>query len=168
MSLGSYWPNCEIKASNMITIEPSLLLSQKGTRGNRIVDYRDDSVSYFSDTKWEYKFIYLDIPVLVRFKIFSGLEFYLGPQFSYLVKTSSTSRSNMIYNEKEHLQENEEKGLKGYNIFDLSVSGGVGYSFENGINVNVGYDYGLYTLQDEGPEGKYYNRVMKISLGYYF
>lgn len=161
-------PTVRLKASNLITIEPSLLLSQKGTRGNRILDYTDDSVSFYSDNKWAYKFFYLDIPVLVRFKVFSGLELYLGPQFSHLMQTSSISRSNVIYNEKEHVQESEERGLKGYNNFDLSLSGGVGYLFNNGVNVNMGFDYGLYTLTDEGTEGSSYNRVLKVSLGYYF
>lgn len=164
-----FGPTVRLKASDIITIESALLLSQKGTRWNRIIDWEDENGSLFADTKWKYKFLYLEIPVLVRFQVFPGLEFYLGPQFSYLIKTSSIMNDYWIYdNEREYSQEIEEKGLKGYNTFDIALSGGIGYLFNNGVNVNVGYDYGFYTLNDEGTEGKYYNRVIKISFGYYF
>lgn len=162
-------PSVLIKASDRISVEPALLYSQKGTVWGRIIDVEFEEEAFYSDATYDYRFSYLEMPVLVRFNIFSNFDLYLGPQFSYLIKTTSFTEDFVRYDrEREYHQERKEEDLKGYNKFDLGIAGGVGYLFGNGLNINAGYDFGLYSIKEEGGDGKIHNRVIKLSVGYYF
>ncbi len=163
-----FGPTISLRASDNISIVPSLLLSQKGNMTHRIFDEVHGTESLFSDLKEEYKFTYLDLPVYLKFEVVPGLSIYTGPQFSYLLKAKSKSEERFRINEgEEHFRE-LEIDLKGYNKFDLAVVVGVDYLFRNGINLSAGYDFGLYELEDVEYYGKFHNRVIKLSLGYYF
>lgn len=50
---------------------------------------------------------------------------------------------------------------------DVALVGGIGYRFENGFNLGVGYDYGLNTIDKSGNFSTY-NRVVKASVGFEF
>lgn len=164
-----FGPTISLRASDNIFIVPSLLLSQKGNMSHRIFDEVHGTESLFSDLKKEYKFTYLDLPVYVKFKVVSGLSIYAGPQFSYLLKATSKSEEFFRINEgEEHFQELEIDDLKGYNKFDLAVVVGLDYLFSNGINLNAGYDFGLSQLKEVAYDSKVHNRVIKLSVGYYF
>ncbi len=163
-----FGPTISLKASDNIFIVSSLLLSQKGNMTHRIFDEVHGTESLFRDFKQEFKFTYLDLPVYLKFEVVSGLSLYAGPQFSYLLKATSKSEERFRINEgEEHFRE-LEIDLKGYNKFDLAVVVGIDYLFSNGINLNAGYDFGLYELEDVEYYGKSYNRVLKFSVGYYF
>ena len=54
-----------------------------------------------------------------------------------------------------------------FNRVDLGLSGGLGYQFDNGLNLQAGYDYGLSKL-DKNANYAAYNRVIKVSVGYTF
>ena len=49
----------------------------------------------------------------------------------------------------------------------MGLTGGIGYQFENGLNVQAGYDYGLSKL-DKNENYSAYNRVVKVSVGFSF
>lgn len=162
-------PSILIEVNDRIGVEAALLYSQKGTVWGRVVDVEFEDDAYYSDANHRYRFSYLEMPVLVHFNIFSKFYFYLGPQFSYLLSTSSVLEDYVRYDkEREFHFERKEEDLPGYNKFDLAIAGGVGYSFANGFNINAGYDFGLYSVKEEEREGKIHNRVIKLSLGYYF
>ena len=54
-----------------------------------------------------------------------------------------------------------------FNQLDVGIAGGVGYQFDNGLNIKAGYDYGLSKL-DKNDNFDAYNRVVKISVGFTF
>jgi hypothetical protein len=49
----------------------------------------------------------------------------------------------------------------------VGVTGGLGYKFQNGFNLQAAYDHGLRRL-DARNNFDTYNRVVKVSLGYEF
>lgn len=162
-------PTVSLKASDNIFIIPSLLISQKGNMTHRVIDEVHGSESWYSDSKQQFRFTYLELPVYAKFKIAPGLGVFVGPQFSYLLNARSKSERYFRINDgEEHFQDLEDDILKGYNKFDLAVVVGIDYLFSNGINVSAGYDFGLYELEDVAYYGKSYNRVLKFSLGYFF
>ena len=107
---------------------------------------------------------YIDIPLVIKANVYKGLQVYAGPQVSYLVRSTLNAKLGIlgitIFNRGFGITER-------FNKVDLGLTGGVGYGFENGLNIRAGYDYGLSPL-DKNNNYAAYNRVAKISVGYSF
>lgn len=107
---------------------------------------------------------YIDIPLLLKANVVKGLQLYAGPQVSYLVRSTLNAKLGVlgisIFNKGVGITSR-------FNKVDLGLTGGIGYQFDNGINIRAGYDYGLSKL-DKNDNYAAYNRVVKISVGYSF
>jgi hypothetical protein len=107
---------------------------------------------------------YIDMPLYLKANPVKGFTVYAGPQVSYLVRSTLNAKLGVlgisIFNKGFGITER-------FNRVDLGVSGGVGYQFDNGLNLQAGYDYGLSKL-DKNDNYDAYNRVVKVSLGYTF
>lgn len=160
-------PGLSIKASKRFTIEPSILLAQKGTYWDKTFFAEDAGKSVYYNTHQRYRLTYLDMPVMLKMEVLSGFNIFAGPQFSYLLQSVYIYENSFSFNgERASPQNGKEKSLTGYKRFDFALTGGIGYNFNNRININAGYDLGLYSIQEEGES--IVNRVIKVSLGYTF
>jgi hypothetical protein len=54
-----------------------------------------------------------------------------------------------------------------FNRWDVGVTGGVGYQFNNGVNLSATYDHGL-SRADANKNFEAYNQSFKIGFGYRF
>lgn len=141
----------ESPLSRLLELESGLYLATKGARGKDTiqgVDLKVRSTSY-----------YLDLPVLVKYSLPTGLNLFAGPQFSYLIDNKWTWEFDGA---KE-----TEWSTEGANRFDLGLVAGTGYKFQNGFRINANYDLGLSKLGKD-DNSKVYNRVVKVSVGYTF
>lgn len=133
-----------------ISIETGLFYSGKGVK----ISYPD------LEEKWNLS--YLDIPILARYG-FSNSNFSLfgGLQPSVLLSSKQTFTINGTETEQD---------LNDYlSKFDLAASLGVGYKFDNGFGLDLGYDLGLVNLYNDTigyMEAK--NRVLRLSVNYTF
>ena len=106
---------------------------------------------------------YLDIPVLLKADL-GGLQVFVGPQFSYLMKSNlKTTAGALGFN----VLDKTFDMTTNFNKWDMGVTGGIGYQFSNGINVNASYDYGLSKI-DANKNFDAYNRGFKVGLGLKF
>lgn len=107
---------------------------------------------------------YIDMPLLVKVNVYKGLNVYAGPQVSYLVRSTLNAKAGALgisfFNRGFGITER-------FNKFDLGLTGGIGYHFNNGLNIQAGYDYGLSKL-DKNHNFDIHNRVVKLSLGFGF
>ena len=152
-----------IPVSNKISFEPGLQYSQKGytMQGNLKIDILK-FLGANASAKVEAH--YIDVPLVLKAEVAKGLSIYAGPQLSYLVKNNLHLNAGVLgislYNNKIDITNN-------FNRLDMGIAGGVGYKFDNGINIKASYDYGLSKL-DKNDNFKAYNRVAKISVGFSF
>jgi hypothetical protein len=107
---------------------------------------------------------YIDVPLVVKANLVKGLNIYVGPQVSYLVRSTLNAKLAVlgisIFNKGFGITER-------FNRVDLGLTGGIGYQFNNGLNLQAGYDYGLSPL-DKNGNYQAYNRVIKVSAGFSF
>jgi len=107
---------------------------------------------------------YIDVPLVMRVNVAKGLNVYAGPQVSYLVRSTLNAKAGILgislFNKGFGITER-------FNKFDLGLTGGLGYQFSNGLNIQAGYDYGLSKL-DKNNNYDIHNRVIKVSLGFGF
>ena len=107
---------------------------------------------------------YIDMPMVVKVDVYKGLNVYAGPQVSYLVRSTLNAKAGLLgislFNRGFGITER-------FNKFDIGLTGGLGYQFNNGLNIQAGYDHGLSKL-DKNNNYDIHNRVVKVSLGFGF
>ena len=100
---------------------------------------------------------YLDLPVMLRFYLPLGLNFQLGPQFSYLMSAKQITHSNDV---KEDIKDQ----LLNSNI---SVNIGIGWDLPFGLDVYGRYSIGISDVNDPASASTaIQNSMIQISLAY--
>lgn len=152
-----------IPISETFSFEPGLAYSKKGysIKG----DFQIPALKYFGiNIGAQVQSHYIDIPLVMKANVVKGLHVYAGPQVSYLVRSSLNAKLGVlgisIFNKGFGITER-------FNKVDMGLTGGIGYQFDNGLNIQAGYDYGLSKL-DKNDNYEAYNRVVKVSVGYSF
>ena len=158
--LGGY---VNIPVSDRLSFEPGIQYAQKGYALQG--DLKIDALKFLGvNASAKVESHYIDVPLVLNAEVVKGLHIYAGPQISYLAKSNLHVNTSVLgfslINKKIDLTDN-------FNRVDMGIIGGVGYSFDNGLNIKAGYDYGLAKL-DKNDNFKAYNRAVKISVGYSF
>lgn len=152
-----------IPISNTLSFEPGLSYSKKGysIKGDvKIPVLKILAINAGAQVQQHY----IDMPLVLKANVYKGLNVYAGPQVSYLVRSTLNAKLGVlginIFNRGFGITER-------FNKVDMGLTGGIGYQFENGLNVQAGYDYGLSRL-DKNDNYSAYNRVVKVSVGFSF
>jgi len=160
MHIGGY---VHIPISETFAFEPGLEYSKKGysLKG----DFQIPVLKYLGvNARAQVQSHYIDIPLVIKANVYKGLQVYAGPQVSYLLRSTLNAKLGIL----GITLFNRGVGITSrFNKVDMGLTGGIGYQFENGLNLQAGYDYGLSKL-DKNDNYEAYNRVVKISVGYTF
>ncbi|MDQ3535430.1 MAG: PorT family protein [Bacteroidota bacterium] len=107
---------------------------------------------------------YIDLPIMAKYYIKDGFHVFGGPQVSYMlfnkIKTEAGILGMDVIDQNMFLNAPLRK-------FDFSMAAGIGYQFQNGINISAGYDHGFTSL-DKWGRTDINNRVIRASVGYTF
>jgi hypothetical protein len=143
-------------------------LSQKGARSvNPIVSIP----SGIETTNINLKLNYIDVPILLQFKIGSELFFAAGPQFSFL--TSATQNSEGLLSGSDISVKQNIKSF--FNKTDYSIATELRYSLSiqrKGTKVDVDtfarYSYGLTEIFKESSDGSARTSNFQFGLSFPF
>ncbi|WP_026452012.1 porin family protein [Aequorivita capsosiphonis] len=128
-----------IKFTDKVGIQADMLYSQQG--GD--FDFGDFDLTY------------INVPVVLKYYLFQGLNIQAGPQFGFIVDDKITVDLGDVVTDAK--AEN----------FDLSGVVGAGYDFPFGIRLDARYNFGLTDVSKiDGADGK--NSVFSVALGYSF
>jgi hypothetical protein len=147
------------------SIEPGIQYSQKGIRVSQAFIGENSSIGFLNPRlDVTSRMQYLDAPILAKVTTNQGFQVYAGPQFSYLLNQDAIVEGGILgFSYEQDFELN-----RGFRKFDVGLTAGLGYQLLNGLNFNVGYDYGLNSLDEGNSNVKAYNRVVKVSVGYQF
>ncbi|HEU5291210.1 MAG TPA: porin family protein [Cyclobacteriaceae bacterium] len=122
----------QLAASEMVALQAELLFSTRGSEAH-----------YSSGTlqqEVKYNLNYIDLPLMVVFKVGESVEFHAGGYTSYLAGANISYEGDLANGEDEIDRDN----LKSY---DLGLLGGVGVTFGN-VQFGARYNYGMVKLAD--------------------
>ncbi len=143
-------------------IEPGINYSQKGYQLKGALNVKGIDVLGIN-AKAQLQLNYLELPVLLKANL-GGLQFFAGPQISYLVNSDlKVSAGALGFNILSY----KIPVTSQFNHWDAGITGGIGYQFNNGLNLKASYDHGLSKI-DAGKNVEAYNRMMKIGIGLSF
>ena len=150
-----------VPLNNVVSLEPGLYYSGKGMQITQTFETNSIIKPRATINNNSH---YIEMPVLLRFNVGPGFQVYAGPQLSYLVENRVRAEAGILGLSYEH----EWKVDPGLRKADFGITGGLGYEFAGGINLQAGYEYGLSSLDEGKSNVDAYNRVIKVSLGYTF
>jgi len=144
----------QLPLGRVIALQPGVLFSQKG--------YRATGTAALNDYDYSRKLNCLDIPLLVRINLAKELGIVAGPQYSYLLSTTTRFKSGTasymesVKNDNDNIRRN--------------VFGGV-----IGLDINLDRNfflYGRYTIDFKNNNGDgtsstpaYKNQVFQAGIG---
>ena len=151
-----------IPITENFSIEPGAYYAQKGYQLNGSLNVK--GMEFLGvNARAELQHQYIDVPILLKAN-FGGFQVFAGPQVSYLLKSDlRTSAGVLGFNFIDRKIDASEQ----FNKLDAGITGGVGYQFSNGLNLNASYDYGL-TKVDANRNVDTYNRALKVGIGFNF
>lgn len=103
----------------------------------------------------KYNLDYLNIPILAKYYLVKGFSLEAGPQFGFLI---SDKISAPFSREENPIPEEIES-------FDLSITAGTSFQFDEGLFINIRYSH---SLTDVIKEFEAKNTTFQLGLGYKF
>ncbi len=134
-------------------LQPELLYSSKGNGVNQI-----------NNSKAVFRFNYVNIPILLGYKIDHKTFLTIGPEFGYLTSV------HLVHLGNENLDVSSDYPPK----FDFSLDIGLNYKLIKDLDIEARYNYGFKTIYATDAIGNRYsdtkggNRVFQVGLNYIF
>lgn len=131
----------EIKVSDKFAVQPELLYSSQGAKG--------DGAKINTD--------YLNIPVMAKFYATEKLSIEAGPQVGFLLSAKLKPDTGDTQDVKDAIKST-----------DFGVNVGLGYNFTENITGGLRYNLGLSSVPDSEDINDVKNGVFALSMGYRF
>ena len=151
-----------IRLNEMLSLEPGVYYAQKGVelRGQLAIK----GLEFLgANARAKLTSHYIDLPLVLKANI-NGFQIFTGPQISYLAKADlKTTAGALGFNLLNKTMDATEQ----FNRWDVGITGGIGYQFDNGFNVSASYDHGL-TKIDANKNMDAYTRSFKVGVGFRF
>jgi hypothetical protein len=136
--------------SEKLTFQPELLYSMKGAK---------NSVSFMGvDIETTMKLNYIDVPLMFKYNVVSGLNFQAGPQLGVLL-----SAETEVEGGEDSGTTDIKDNMKG---MDFGLNVGAGYDFGS-LGVDLRYNIGLSNISDV-DDTDLKNKGFQIAFSYAF
>ena len=177
----------EYEINEKFTLQPELLFSTQGnTYGYK--DYYGGG-SYYDGADYNLKLNYLNLPIILKYKIIEKLSIDFGPQIGYLmsaktkIDVTEDSRDpsqnysveiDMLNDGTYNFGGTTVQGKASANRLDFSLNLGTSYDITEKIFLQGRYNFGLSTVDKNSTNGantnswNMKNSVFQLSAGYRF
>ena len=137
-----------IPLSQLVGIQPELMYSQKGFKGE------------LGPIKYNATFDYLDLPIHLQIKPTENISILAGPQFSYLL-SSKYEVGSLGFSNNDAEDDN--------NRATVGLSAGVDFTVQNFlISARGSWDLSKVNKDNSTSDINYKNQVLQVTLGYRF
>lgn len=153
----------EIPMGEFASFEPSVGYSQRGfgVKGNiTISNMKIEALNARATAQMHY----VDLTALLKVKPVTGLQLFVGPQLSYLVKNNLHADVAVL---GFSILNKDMDVTDEFARWDMGITGGVGYEFANGIGITAAYERGFKRV-DKNERFKAFNEGYKAGLTYRF
>lgn len=112
-------------------IEVAAMFSQEGAK-------REIETPSLGSVAVKTRLNYLNIPVVVKYRIIGGLNVFVGPQFGVMLSAKDVTKKITV------------NVTDAYRNTNISGVAGVGYKFNGGFDINFNYNFTMSKLRKEG------------------
>lgn len=161
-----------IPLSDKLGLRPELLYSTRSytSQLNSSIELLGTTTRVDAETKGTLS--YLEVPLLLDLELNEGLSLQVGPAFGFMMGnkqtvtgTSSVTTGGQTITTSLNSESNDTEGL---NTTEIAGVIGLGYRFENGLDLGMRYWRGFTTLEENTDFTKTYQNLVQFSIGYAF
>lgn len=149
-----------IRFSEQFAFQPEVLYSMQGAES-------EDSFTVMGVTTTDedkIKLSYINVPLMMKWYAYDGLNFEFGPQVGFNVSAKSESKRTITSDEGTIVTEADED-MDDIETVDFGFNIGAGYELPNGLNFGVRYGLGLTEI---AKDSDLKNSVISVGIGYSF
>ena len=154
----------EIKLSEKFAFQPELMYSAQGGKSSVSEDFGDGDS--FKDED-EFKFSYLNIPLMAKYYVAKSFSLEAGPQIGFLLSAKDEWTSSETFEGETDSVSGSEDIKEFTNSVDFGINFGAGYDFTEKLSAGLRYNLGLSNINKEGDDSTK-NGVFSVSVGYKF
>lgn len=154
----------EIKVSDKFSVQPEILYSSQGTKGEET--YTDLSGSFKVNLTQELS--YLNIPVMAKYYVAEKFYLEAGPQIGFLLSAEQKGEASGIYNGQPFNVSQTVDNKDTLNSTDFGLNFGLGFNISKNVGAGVRYTAGLSNLDKETENSTINNSNIGISILYTF
>lgn len=134
-----------VKISDVFAVQPEILFSAQGA------EFTEEG------TTVEFKYNYINVPILADFTVTDGLSFQAGPQFGFLINDEAEAGGVTV--------DLDDLGIDSKG-FDFGAAVGAQYRLPSiDLFFQARYTFGLSEIADDADSQ---NSVFSVSVGYFF
>lgn len=149
-NVGGY---ANVRISESFAIQPEVLYSLQGAKQE------------VAGADLSYNLSYINVPVMVKWYAYDGLNFEFGPQIGFNV-ASKVKVDGTAFDVADGTYDFDElSGGRDVETIDFGVNIGAGYEFTNGLNLGLRYGLGLTDIVKDSDAK---NSVFSLGVGYSF
>jgi hypothetical protein len=139
-------------------------------RGAKNVSPLNDYSSVLTDVNYEFDLNYIDVPILVQYKLTPKLFFSTGPQFSFLTHAYQISTGKLPLGTTVKVKEDVKSNFESFN-FSIPVE--LGYSLASarkgkGAHLKLRYNVGLTEMLSNSAYGSSNGSTFQLFLAFPF
>jgi len=161
----------DIGINENFSVAPELLYTTKGAEAKTTVSYLAGNNTVTDVTDEKLTLGYIEIPILAKYKLSSGLFFEAGPYIGFLTSAveKGTFTHTVVGNASANVYNSVDvSSTTGFSSADFGLGLGVGYQLTSGLGFLFRYDLGLSDIYNPSQADKYTNRTINISVFYMF
>jgi hypothetical protein len=154
----------DIPVSNIFSVQPGLILNNKGTKINSGFDFSEGSIS--TNGSGTLNFMYIEVPVnlIANLSVGNSGKVFLGAGPYYAMAIDAYAKYAGV---KEDIEIGS--GDENFKRSDFGLNFLAGYQLNNGLNIHAGYGLGLSSvIPDQEIDMKLKNKAFSIGLGFTF
>lgn len=157
-----------LELTEKFALQPEIQYSQRGFKSDAEVGGFDPSdpnlPTGLSTVEFNSRFDYVDVPLIVRYKLTDFLTIEGGPQVGFFLSERAQVDGNEL--------DDEENDVDSFALAELGFLGGLGYYLENGLFFQARYILGVTNIFDNDvrtlDDNAVFNRNIQFSVGFFF
>ncbi|WP_417444873.1 porin family protein [Joostella sp.] len=150
----------EYAFSDRVSIQPEVLYSSQGAHET----FKTFDASGVNSLETTVRLEYLNVPVMLKYRVYKGLNVQVGPQVGFLLNAEQEVESGSNGYELAETTTNINEFVTDVNF---GVNFGLGYELNNGLFFDGRYNLGVIDIaQMDNQEFK--NHTFQVGFGYKF
>ena len=156
----------KIGLADKFAFQPELLFSSVGAKQS----YSYAEPGYSESSTIKHTFNYINIPLMVNYKVANKFGLEVGPQIGFLMSYKAKMDESVTYLGTTTSTSSTSTDKSGLSSTSFGLNLGAGYDLTENLNLGLRYSLGLSKLQKELATGAtaYKNNVIWLNLGYSF
>lgn len=157
-NVGGY---ANIRFSEQLAFQPELLYSFQGAKAEETVSIEGAT----SKTEAKLNLSYIQVPLMLKWYAYDGLNFEFGPQVAFNVAGKQKVKNTITGAGPLDGTTEVSSDIDDLETIDFGLNIGAGYELSNGLNFGIRYTHGLTeVIKDSDLK----NSVFALGIGYTF